>query len=203
MPGLGIRPPDQEEGSRLRKCAAGRVGASCEQSIECNSEPGNRRPHHTDVGRAAAYPRAPQLRPLVGWSHYRADRADQLCDEPEDAARDSRPGRTRRSLALVGGRAPRAKGASECRRSLARQECWRRRGGIGIGPDPHRACAHGSVVVRLENRQQFAGTRRVQQVGHARAPAGTADTPRKRDLQEKRDRWCPAVPARITPEPEW
>jgi hypothetical protein len=41
--------------------------------------------------------------------------------------------------------------------------------------------------VCLENRQHGAGTRRVHQPGHARARAGTADTPRRADLQEKRD----------------
>jgi hypothetical protein len=48
-------------------------------------------------------------------------------------------------------------------------------------------------VLCCENRQRTAGTRRVHQLGHARARAGTADTPSTSHLQEKRDRECPAV----------
>jgi hypothetical protein len=43
-------------------------------------------------------------------------------------------------------------------------------------------------VVRFENRQRAAGTRRVHQREHARSRAGTADTFRMADLQDKRVR---------------
>jgi hypothetical protein len=43
------------------------------------------------------------------------------------------------------------------------------------------------------NRQRLAGTRRVRQLEHARARAGTGDTLNRPDLQRKRDRECPAV----------
>jgi hypothetical protein len=44
-------------------------------------------------------------------------------------------------------------------------------GGFGIGRIAM------SSVASLQNRQRAAGTRRVHQLGHARAHAGTADTP--------------------------
>jgi hypothetical protein len=44
-------------------------------------------------------------------------------------------------------------------------------GGFGIGRIAM------SSVASLQNRQRAAGTRRVHQLGHARARAGTADTP--------------------------
>jgi hypothetical protein len=52
-------------------------------------------------------------------------------------------------------------------------------------------------VARFTNRQRAAGTRRVHHCGHARAPrAGTTGMPGRADLQEKRGRECPAVPAK-------
>ena len=51
-------------------------------------------------------------------------------------------------------------------------------------------------VLCCKNRQHSAGTRRVHQVGHARACADTQDTGGRLDLQEKLARECPAVYAR-------
>jgi hypothetical protein len=45
-----------------------------------------------------------------------------------------------------------------------------------------------AVVVCFAIRQRFAGTRRVHQREHAGSRAGTSDTPRNADLQDKRDR---------------
>ena len=56
------------------------------------------------------------------------------------------------------------------------------------------------LVVCFDNRQQPTGTRRVQQVEHARARAGISDTPQGPHLQENRGRECPAVPASTAPE---
>jgi hypothetical protein len=58
-------------------------------------------------------------------------------------------------------------------------------------------------VVCFENRQQCAGTRRVQQVEHVRSPAGIIDTAGRADLQEERGRGCPVVSAITAPEPPW
>lgn len=45
-----------------------------------------------------------------------------------------------------------------------------------------------ALVVRFKNRQHPTGTRRVHQREHARSRAGTRDTRRRIDLQDKRDR---------------
>ncbi len=58
-------------------------------------------------------------------------------------------------------------------------------------------------VVRLRDCKRTAGTRRVHQLGHARARAGIGGTTRRADLQEKRGRACPAVPAITAWEPPW
>jgi hypothetical protein len=58
-------------------------------------------------------------------------------------------------------------------------------------------------VVCFENRQHAAGTRRVHQPAHERARAGTRDTPRRHDLQQKRDRECPAMSPSTAPKPPW
>ena len=47
----------------------------------------------------------------------------------------------------------------------------------------------------LANGQRGTGTRRVDQVEHARARANPIDTSPRLDSHEKRDRTCPAVPA--------
>jgi hypothetical protein len=60
-----------------------------------------------------------------------------------------------------------------------------------------------SAVVRFENRQRPAGTTRVREPEHARSRAGTPGTCCMADLQEKRDRGCPAVYASTAPEPPW
>jgi hypothetical protein len=59
------------------------------------------------------------------------------------------------------------------------------------------SCPHCRCM--FHNRQRAAGTRRVHQPDHARACAGTTAIPRRRDLQEKRDRECPVVPASTAP----
>jgi hypothetical protein len=61
----------------------------------------------------------------------------------------------------------------------------------------------GHQRATTRSRQRAAGTRRVHQPGHARARLDTADTPQSADLQEKRDRECPAVYADTASEPPW
>ena len=87
---------------------------------------------------------------------------------------------------------------------------WRRRARKSSFQEGISAMARNAIarvlrgsVACLRNRQRAAGTRRVHQLGHARARAGTQDTPRRADLQEKRDRECPAVPASTALEPPW
>ncbi len=58
-------------------------------------------------------------------------------------------------------------------------------------------------VVCFENRQQCAGTRRVQQVEHVRARAGIIDTAGRADLQEKRGCGRSVVSAITAPELPW
>ena len=58
-------------------------------------------------------------------------------------------------------------------------------------------------IVCSLNSKPAAGTRRVHEPGHARARAGTADKPRRADLQEKRNRKGPVVPANTAAEPPW
>jgi hypothetical protein len=53
-------------------------------------------------------------------------------------------------------------------------------------------------VACLPNLQRTAGTRRVQQRGKARVRAGTTTLFHSADLQGKRGRACPPVPARPT-----
>ena len=63
------------------------------------------------------------------------------------------------------------------------------------GRCPSAADTRRSGVACFVNRQQLAGTRRVQEVEHARARAGIDPTRASRDLQEERGRGCPAVSA--------
>jgi hypothetical protein len=51
------------------------------------------------------------------------------------------------------------------------------------------------------NRQQHAGTRRVEHVEHTRSPAGSADTDEIADFQGKGSRQCPRVSAGDAWEP--
>jgi hypothetical protein len=56
-------------------------------------------------------------------------------------------------------------------------------------PLPGGVALDGSAgVCRFRNGQQRAGTRRVHEIEHARSRAGTADTRRKTNLQDKRVR---------------
>ncbi len=61
-----------------------------------------------------------------------------------------------------------------------------------IGSQCREVSVHASTpyrfVVRFKNRQQAAGTRRVRQPERVRLPAGTGDTRRRADLQDKRAR---------------
>jgi hypothetical protein len=73
-------------------------------------------------------------------------------------------------------------------------------------PDPlggHAAAQNPLTVACFENRQRFAGTRRVHQTEHKRERAGMADTQRSADLEDKRARRCPRVDASTAPKPPW